>query len=75
MVTKVKPQAVVKKPGKQRFRFIGEIISELRKVVWPPRREASYLTTLVVVVCVATAMVLWVIDLGFSKLMNQVLLR
>ena len=61
--------------GRQRFRFIGETISELRKVVWPTRQEATYLTTIVIVVTVAVAITLWVIDLGFAELMNVILLR
>jgi len=33
-----------------RFRFIGETIAELKKAVWLSRREAVYLTALVLVV-------------------------
>lgn len=61
--------------GRQRLKFIGETISELRKVVWPTRQEALYLTTIVIVVTVAMAITLWVIDLGFSEVMNVILLR
>ena len=61
--------------GKQRFSFIGETISELRKVVWPTRQEATYLTTIVIVVTVAVAITLWVIDVGFSEVMNVILFR
>lgn len=61
--------------GRQRLKFIGETISELRKVVWPTRQEATYLTTIVIVVTVAMAIILWAIDLGFSEVMNVILLR
>lgn len=71
----MKGQAAVKKQEKQRFKFIGEIVAELKKVVWPTRREATYLTTLVIVFTVAVAIILGVIDYGFSKLMNVILLR
>jgi preprotein translocase subunit SecE len=71
----LKGQAAVKNQGKQRFKFIGEIIAELKKVVWPSRREATYLTTLVIVFTVVVAIILGVIDFGFSKLMNVILLR
>ena len=71
----MKSQAAVTKQGKQRFKFIGEIASELKKVVWPSRREATYLTTLVIVFTVVVAIILGVIDFGFSKLMNVILLR
>jgi len=61
--------------GRQRLKFIGETISELRKVVWPTRQEATYLTTIVIVVTVVMGITLWVIDLGFSEVMNVILLR
>jgi len=65
----------VRGQGRQRFKFVGETISELRKVVWPTRQEATYLTTIVIVVTVAVAITLWVIDFGFSELMNAIILR
>jgi len=71
----VKSQAAVKKPGKQRFKFVSDIVSELKKVTWPSRREATYLTTLVIIFTVAVAIILGVVDYGFSKLMNVILLR
>jgi preprotein translocase SecE subunit len=42
-------------------------------VVWPTRQEATYLTTIVIVVTVAVAITLWVIDVGFSEVMNAIL--
>ena len=71
----MKSQAAVKKPGKQRFKIVSDIISELKKVTWPSRREATYLTTLVIIFTVVVAIILGVIDYGFSKLMNVILLR
>jgi preprotein translocase subunit SecE len=65
-------QASLKK-RRSRFGFFGETISELRKVVWPTRRETTYLTSIVVVVTAVVAMVLWLIDFGFSELMNLML--
>jgi len=71
----VKHHPVVVKPSKRRFRFISETINELRKVVWLTRREAIYLTTLVLVVATATGLVLWVLDLGFTQIVNGLLGR
>ncbi len=68
-------QVSVRGQGKQRFKFIGETVSELRKVVWPTRQEATYLTTIVIVVTVAVAITLWVIDFGFSELIDAIILR
>ena len=69
----VKSQAAVKKPDKQRFKFVSDIISELKKVTWPTRREAIYLTTLVIIFTVVVAAILGVIDYGFSKLIKVIL--
>ena len=60
--------------AKPRFRFVSEIIGELKKVVWLTRRETVYLTALVLVVTVAAAVVLGAIDYGFSHLVDAVLL-
>ena len=56
----------------QRFKFIGEIIAELKKVIWLTRREAAYLTVLVLIVAVTVGLVLGIIDYGFSELVRVV---
>lgn len=61
------------KTKRSRFRFIGEIITELKKVVWLSRREVIYLSTLVLVISVAAGLVLGAIDFGFSALVENVL--
>ena len=55
-----------------RFGFIGNIIAELRKVVWPTRRETTYLTTLVLIVAIVMGLLLGAIDYGFSLLVDKV---
>ena len=57
-----------------RFRFIGEIISELRKVVWLSRREAMHLTFLVLVVALTVGLILGVLDYSFSRLVDGIFL-
>ena len=57
-----------------RFRFIGETIAELKKVVWLTRREVAYLTFLVLVVAITAGIVLGVVDYGFTRLVNELLL-
>ena len=61
----------VVKRVKSRFRFIGETISELRKVVWLTRREAAYLTFLVLLVACAAGLLLGSFDYGFSALVDK----
>ena len=62
------------KQGSLRFRFIGETIAELKKVVWLTRREAAYLTVLVLIVSIITGIVLGITDYAFNKLVNNVFL-
>ena len=57
-----------------RFRFIGEIVGELKKVVWLTRREAVYLTALVLIVAATAGLVLGAIDFGFAKLVDTIFL-
>ena len=60
----------VKRSG-SRFRFISETIAELKKVVWLSRREAAYLTVLVLIVAVAIGLTLGAIDYGFTNLVDK----
>jgi len=60
--------------SRPRFRFIGETIAELKRVVWLTRREAAYLTALVIIVSVAAGLILGVFDFGFTRLVNDVFL-
>jgi len=57
-----------------RFRFIGETIAELKKVVWLTRREAAYLTLLVLIISITVGLVLGAIDYGFTNLINKLFL-
>ncbi|MBA7501148.1 hypothetical protein ES703_112037 [subsurface metagenome] len=66
--------AVSAKPKRPRFRFIGETIAELRKVVWLTRREAIYLTFLVLIIAISASIVLGGVDLGFTRLIDGLFL-
>ena len=59
---------------RSRFRFVGEIISELKKVVWLSKREAAYLTALVLIVAIAAGLVLGAFDYGFTDLVDKLFL-
>lgn len=65
--------SIAKQAG-SRFKFFGEIINELKKVVWLTRREAAYLTALVLIVSITAGIVLGAIDYGFSALVDKLLL-
>ena len=54
-----------------RFRFISETVAELKKVVWLTRREAAYLTAIVLIVAIVVGLVLGAIDYGFTNLVDK----
>jgi len=55
-------------------RFFGGITAELKKVTWLSRREAAYLTGVVLIMTVIAGLALGFLDLGFSNLVNNFLL-
>ncbi len=68
-------RAVAAKSTGNRFtRFFTGIWAEMKKVVWLNRREITYLTGLVLIVTVAAGVVLYAFDLGFSTLVDKLLL-
>ena len=58
-------------PKRNRFRFAGDIIAELKKVVWLSRREVIYLTGLVLIVSAAAGIFLGAVDFGFAGLIDK----
>jgi len=62
------------KQGSGRFKRFGEVIAELKKVVWLPKREVGYLTGIVLVVTAAAAAFLGFVDFGFAEAVNKLLL-
>ncbi len=66
--------SMMKAPAKKRLsvlRFVSETVAELKKVTWLSRREAAYLTALVVIVAVTVGVILGGIDYGFSFLIDK----
>jgi preprotein translocase subunit SecE len=56
---------------RKRFQFISDIINELKKVMWPSREELMRLTLMVLGVCLATAVVLGIVDYAFGRLVRD----
>ena len=69
-----KSQIQVTKKKRSRFAVVGDIVGELRKVVWPTRQEAFRLTLMVLIVSVVAGIVLGSIDYGFAELVTKVFL-
>ena len=63
-----------KRSGPRLFRYVGEIIGELKKVVWLTRREIVYLTTLVLIVAITAGLILGALDYGFAGLIDKLFL-
>jgi preprotein translocase subunit SecE len=56
-------------------RFLMDIISELRKVVWPTREDTFHLALVVVIVTIIFGAILGAIDIGFGWLIDRTLLN
>ena len=54
--------------------YFGDIIGELKKVVWLTRREFTYLTALVLVVAGIAGVILGSLDYGFTALIDNIFL-
>ena len=60
-----------KKPGfKEYFRGVR---TEMKKVVWPTRKEVVSYTAVVIAVCAAFALAFWLIDTGVLAALKAVL--
>ena len=69
----VKEKKEIRKKPNAIQRYLGETIGELRKVSWPTRREALYLTGVVLVVILVFGTILWVLDIVYMKFFSLIL--
>ncbi|MBO4992096.1 MAG: preprotein translocase subunit SecE [Firmicutes bacterium] len=60
-----------KKPGMGAF-WKG-VRTELKKVVWPTKKELKNYTIVVIAVCCAFALGFWILDTVFLKLLETVI--
>lgn len=54
--------AAITNQGQKAIHFMKDSRSELRKIIWPTRPEATQTTLIVLAVCVVVSLVLWGID-------------
>lgn len=54
--------AALTNQGQKTIHFIKESRTELRKIIWPTRPEATQTTLIVITMCVVVSLVLWGID-------------
>jgi preprotein translocase subunit SecE len=58
-----------------RGRFVRESAAELRKVEWPGRNQVTTGSIVVIIACAIVGAYLWLLDLGFRNLVEEVILR
>jgi preprotein translocase SecE subunit len=69
-------RSVANKPTGNRFtRFFTGIWGEMKKVVWLSKKEVAYLTLLVLVVTIIVGLILYGFDLGFSTIVDKLILK
>lgn len=66
--------SAAKRPRFRFFGFFSDIFTELKKVVWLTKREAAYLTFLVLIVALIVGLVLGALDYGFTHLVDEIFL-
>ncbi len=60
-----------KKPGFKEY--LRGVRTEMKKVVWPTRKEVVSYTAVVIAVCAAFAIAFWLIDTGVLAALKAVL--
>ena len=61
-------------PGRQFAVFAGEALTEVKKVVWPTRKETMQTTAAVFAFVVVMAVFLWISDKGLEWVLYEVIL-
>jgi preprotein translocase subunit SecE len=61
-------------PGKQFAVFAGESVAEVKKVVWPTRKETMQTTAAVFAFVVVMAFFLWLTDKGLEWLLYDLIM-
>ena len=65
--------AVQTEKGRSTWDFMRDSRTEVRKVVWPTRKETSTTTAIVMGVVVVVGLFLWMLDTLFGKLVQMLL--
>lgn len=61
--------------GRHTWAYIGEARTEVRKVVWPSRKETTQSTLMVMVMVVVIALILWAFDSILTLIVKSVMGR
>lgn len=67
-----------KEPGrigrtfKRLIRFFSELRAELKRVVWPDKKKLIHSTLIVLAICIAAGIFLWLVDSALMGILNGV---
>jgi len=73
-VARTEPAVERRLPGSGFRRFVGESAAELKKVEWPGQQQLIQGVTVVVIACIIVGAYLWLADLAFKRLVQNVFL-
>jgi preprotein translocase subunit SecE len=70
----VKQQKNVKTPKQKKdlFRFFKEVKGELKKVIWPDRKQLINNTITVLMACFVVGLLIWIADIGLKAVYDNV---
>lgn len=57
------------------FKFLNEVVDELKKVTWPTRQEAIKMTFTVIAVSVVVAIFIGSLDFVLTQFISKILTR
>jgi len=57
------------------FRFLNEVVDELKKVTWPTRQEAIKMTATVIGVSIVVAAFIGSLDYALTQIISKILTR
>ena len=64
-----------KKSGNKIVRFFKEVKSELKKVVWPSKKQVIKNTLIVIAAVAIIGLIIWVLDLAFGFGLSKLITR
>lgn len=56
-------------------KFLKDVRTELKKVIWPTREQLTNNTVTVLLMCLIVGIVIWVADWGLTEIMKWTLAR
>jgi preprotein translocase subunit SecE len=55
--------------------FLGDVVSEIKKITWPTRREAIKYTITVIVISLVVSLILALFDGAFTALLQKFVIK